>query len=1057
MKSKDKCLHHLLEDQVEKTPDAIAVFFEGHQLTYRGLNQRANRFAHYLNKMGVKNEVPVGIFLERSIELVIAIWGLLKSGGIYVPLDIALPEARLTYIINDTQMPFLVTKRELASRLPEGVHCIYWNEEQRLIEQESSESLANGLSTENLAYLVYTSGSTGNPKGVMIPQRVFTRCEFWAKNVFHFTSADRFLLNFFRAPEELFYPLFIGATLILSPRDAERDTALLVKTIHGYHISVIGLTPSVLNAFLNEPDLEQCQDLKHVYCAGEALPIDIQQRFFARLNANLYNFYGLAEAPYTSIWHCKHDDTRRIIPIGHPIDATVHILNEDLQPVHNQNIGEIYIGGPGLARGYLNMPKLTADRFVILDDTLLYNTGDRAYYDTEGQIIFLGRSDHQVKIRGLRVELGEIEAALRQHFAVSEAAVVFQNEQLIAYLALKHNELIRVENWRTFLETILPGYMLPSAYVILNEMPLATTGKIDRKALPQPKRQVVTDLRTPTLSEPDRHKILVEWNATQADYPNEKCVHQLFEDQAKKTPDTIAVFFEDQQLTYIELNQKANQLAHYLQKLGVKPEMLVGICVERSVEMMIGLLGILKAGAAYVPIDPTYPPERVAMMLNDAEVAVVVAQQHGQASLPPHSGQVVWIDTDWPRIQQNPTTPPHVHLAPDNLAYMIYTSGSTGTPKGVQIPHRAFLNFLKDMAREPGLAPSDRLLAVTSLSFDIAGLELLLPVLVGGQVVLAGREMVMDGAQLVAALAIHEITVMQATPATWQLLVTQRWKGQQGLRILCGGEQLPLDLAHQLEKRSDGIWNLYGPTETTVWSTRCALRHDPVRISIGRPIANTQIYILDSQMQPVPIGATGELYIGGDGVARGYLNRPGLTSEKFILNPLGDGRLYRTGDLARYFPDGNIEYLRRMDQQIKLRGFRIELGEIESVISQFAGIKQTVVIVREDHLNDKRLVAYLMTNTDMAINELQDYLRTKLPVHMLPAAFVVLDKFPLTQNGKIDRKALLKPEYANINERFLAPRNVIEEILASIWAEVLNIDHIGIYDNFFALGGHSLS
>ena len=1053
MESQDTCLHQLFEDQVEKTPDAIAVIYEDQQLNYRELNQSANRFARYLNRIGVKKEVPVGILLERSIEMVIAIWGLFKTGGIYVPLDTALPESRLNYIIKDTQMPFMVTQRSLTGQLPEGVDCIYWTEEQPLIEQESSDSFENEISTENLAYLVYTSGSTGNPKGVMIPQRAFTRCHFWAHNVFHFTKADRFLLNFFRAPEELFYPLFVGATLILSPSDAERDAALLVNTIQRYQISVIGLTPSLLNVFLNEPELEQCLSLKHVYCAGEALSIDIQQRFFSRLNAKLYNFYGLAEAPYTSIWQCRPGDTRHIIPIGQPIDATIHILDKELQPVHGQDIGEIYIGGPGLARGYLNMPELTTDRFITLNGGHLYNTGDRAYFDAEGQIIFLGRSDYQVQIRGLRVELGEIESALRKQPAVKEAAVELKNEQLIAYLALTRDELIDVENYRAILKTTLPEYMLPSAYVILDKMPLSTTGKIDRKALPKPERKVVTDLRKQALSEPDRQKMLVEWNTTELDYPRDKCVHQLFEDQVKKTPNSVAVVFEDQVLTYEDLNQKANQLAHYLQKIGVKTETLVGICVERSFDMVIGLLGILKVGAAYVPLDPNYPKERLRFILEDTQSPFLITQEHLREVFPHKETTTVYLDGDSAKIGQEPLSDPQTTIESRCLAYIIYTSGSTGRPKGVAIEHRNLVSLLSWSITIFDEKDLSGVLAATSFCFDLSVFEMFAPLICGGSAILIDNVFELSGLK-----AGHPVTLINTVPTA----IVELLGGYQippSVRVVnLAGEPLQASVVDQLYQLDtiEHVYDLYGPSETTTYST-FARRQFEGPVTIGRPIANTKIYILNSRMEPVPIGSLGELYIGGDGVTRGYLNRPDLTSEKFISNPFGEGRLYKTGDLARYFSDGNIEFLGRMDHQIKLRGFRIELGEIESVINKFDGVKQSVVIVREDHLNDKRLVAYLVADTDIAIDVLQDYLRAHLPGYMLPSALMVIDEIPLMPNGKTDRKALLKPEYGSIDDGFMEPRNVIEKILTDICSEVLNLEHIGINDNLFALGGHSLS
>ncbi|HAG82187.1 MAG TPA: non-ribosomal peptide synthetase, partial [Cyanobacteria bacterium UBA12227] len=566
----------------------------------------------------------------------------------------------------------------------------------------------------------------------------------------------------------------------------------------------------------------------------------------------------------------------------------------------------------------------------------------------------------------------------------------------------------------------------------------------------------------PLLPEAETNTLLREWNDTQTDYPLNLCIHELFEAQVERTPDAVAVVFEGQQLTYRELNQRANQLAHYLQQLGVKPEELVGICVERSLEMIVGLLGILKAGGAYVPLDPAYPQERLAFMLSDSQVGIVLTQQPLLESLPHHQAQVLCLDTDWETIRQKSVDNP-VHCATsENLAYLIYTSGSTGLPKGVQIPHSAVVNFLTSMARQPGLTSSDIFLAITTLSFDIAALELYLPLITGARVVIASRETATDGKKLIQSLTASGATVMQATPATWRMLLAAGWQGSQELKILCGGEALPRDLAEQLLASGAAVWNLYGPTETTIWSTVYQLEATQLEkslVPIGHPIANTTIYLLDSFGQPVPIGVPGELYIGGAGVARGYLNRPELTAQRFILHPVG-GRLYQTGDLARYRSDGTLEYLGRTDDQVKLRGFRIELGEIEAVLSQHPAVVQAVVTVREDEPDNQYLTAYVVAQEPLPdlTHELRQFLTQKLPHYMIPSAFVRLETLPLTPNGKVNRRALPAPDSSNDygQKSFVAPRNPVEETVVGIWVQVLGVESVGIYDNFFELGGHSL-
>jgi amino acid adenylation domain-containing protein len=564
------------------------------------------------------------------------------------------------------------------------------------------------------------------------------------------------------------------------------------------------------------------------------------------------------------------------------------------------------------------------------------------------------------------------------------------------------------------------------------------------------------------LGHDERKQLLVEWNYTEMDFPRDKCVHELVAAQAGATSDAVAVVCGNQSLTYRKLDQRANQLANHLRKLGVGPESLVGISMERSLEMMIALLGTLKAGAAYVPLDPSYPAARLQFMLDDSRASILLTRSSDSFPRIATDGRNVrpiYLDSDWPEISHESEDAPRVEMTPENLAYVIYTSGSTGNPKGVQIPHRAVVNFLHSMQREPGLASSDTLLSVTSVSFDIAALEFFLPLTVGARVVLATREEIFDAAKMKALLRESGATVMQATPSFWQFLVDAGWAGDKRLRILCGGEALSRELAEQLLNRGLEVWNLYGPTETTIWSTLTKLASGKGPVSIGRPIANTQVYVLDFHLQPVPIGVPGELYIGGKGVARGYLNQPELTAEKFISNSDGS-RLYKTGDIARYLSDGSIECLGRNDFQIKLRGHRIDLGEIESALRRHPEVRDAVVALKEESPGQKRLVAYVLAGAETSPNTatLQEYLKSKLPDYMVPNAFVLLDKFPLTPNGKVDRKVLSARALgtAGPDRSFTPPHTITEETLAQIWRELLQIPRVGIHDNFFELGGHSL-
>jgi amino acid adenylation domain-containing protein len=702
-------------------------------------------------------------------------------------------------------------------------------------------------------------------------------------------------------------------------------------------------------------------------------------------------------------------------------------------------------------------------------------------------------------------------------------------------------------------------------------------------------------LKLPLLTETERHQLLVELNDTQTDYPQDKCIHQLFEEQVERSPDEIAVVFEDQQLTYRELNTKANQLAHYLQTLGVKAEVLVGICVERSLEMIIGILGILKAGGAYVPLDPAYPQERLDFMIEDANVSLILTQSQLADRLPIHQSLLVSLDKEWQEIARQSGENLIQNVKSDNLAYVIYTSGSTGTPKGVLIEHKSLVNYTLAAIAKYDINDRDRILQFTSLNFDVSAEEIYACLTTGASLRLRTELMLASSQTFLKKCQEWGITVAILPTAYWHELTAKLESDRLSLPpalklVVVGGERVLATKVEQWQRyvgKQVRLINAYGPTEATISALWCDLSElNPTvllsEVPIGRPIANTQLYILDQYLQLVPIGVSGELFIGGDGLARGYLNRPDLTAEKFISNPFSstplgsaqgesltassndsNSRLYKTGDLARYLPDGNIEFLGRIDHQVKIRGFRIELGEIESALSQHPDVREAIVVVREDKLSNKRLFAYItstlipdrlpyqsecllelngnifklqtadissggvgvvaapmmaegmsirlrlllpgssetqwfggqiawskstaagiklqLTSAEqIAVNlslthlqetqglwktwqrtiatSLRNYLKGKLPDHMMPNAFVLLDAMPLTPNGKIDRCALSTPDQTQEQQGkdFVAPSTPTEKSVAAIWQEVLGISQIGIQDNFFELGGHSL-
>ncbi|MEP0770346.1 amino acid adenylation domain-containing protein [Trichocoleus sp. ST-U1] len=589
------------------------------------------------------------------------------------------------------------------------------------------------------------------------------------------------------------------------------------------------------------------------------------------------------------------------------------------------------------------------------------------------------------------------------------------------------------------------------------------------------------------LSDRSRHELLVEFNNTQTDYHQSKCIHQLFEEQVERTPDNIAVVFENQQLTYRELNDRANKIAHHLQNLGVKPEVVVGICVERSLEMVMGMLGILKAGGAYLPLDPAMPKERLALMLQDAQVPVLLTQKRF-LEIPQHSAKVLCLDTNWETI---PVQSQNSIQKPSNLAYVIYTSGSTGTPKGVAVEHQQLLNYVNGIINRLDLPAGASYAIISTFAADLGHTVVFPALCTGGCLHIVSQERATDPEALTNYFQKHPIDCLKIVPSHLSALLTASNPAHilPRKRLILGGEALTWNLIETIQKLASNcqIFNHYGPTEATVGVLTYQVadrvadgKADRISetVPLGRPIPNTQIYILDSHLQPVPIGVPGELYIGGAGLARGYLNQPELTAKKFIIdsfierdefsilrNELQDvppnsklktqnSKLYKTGDLARYLPDGNIEFLGRIDDQVKIRGFRVELGEIEAVLSQFPGVRQSIVLLREDV--GQRLVAYIVSNSAL-INDLRSFLKEKLPEYMVPSAFVVLKALPLTPNGKIDRSALPAPETIKpVADTFVAPRNSVEEVLAGIWVHLLKLQKVGIYDNFFDLGGHSL-
>jgi len=1065
----------LFEKQVQANPDTIALLSPGINYTFRELNEKANQLAHYLlQEKKVQKGQFITVLMEPSANRILTLLGILKAGAVYVPVDAEYPLSRTEHILNDTAAKLLIAEKNTLPVIPEA----YTGERIEIavhfdnFKQYSTADPVRNDKPADVFCVLYTSGSTGIPKGVYIHNDGVVNRIDWLWKKFSFTADDVIYQKtgyvFDVSIGEIFMPLTHGAKVLVAPHTSAFE---ICENIRKYNVTYIHFSPTYLNSFLDGADAESLSKigtLRYVVASGEALLKQIVRKFYEKISVPLVNLYGPTEASIeVSYFVTSKDD--EVIPIGKPIaNVQLYVLDKYNNLVPAGIPGEVAIGGIAVSSGYLNQDDKTKERFI--DNPVLpgssyrvYKTGDIGKWNSRGDIEFLGRKDNQISINGLRVELEEIENAMLAHADIAEAAVGFKlnkinQYQLIAYYSRKNKKEEITETATTAKELTADEWM------------------------------VINRANDTTRIDPDNLQ-----------------VHQLFESAAASYPGHVALVCQQTQLTYSELNRKANQFADLLKsRYACSNGDRVAIWMTRSERMIIALLAALKLGVTYVPIDPEYPAERVNAILEDAAAKLVITDQPAD--------EINGNKLDYTSAQtqlSGCSTENSNATAPADLAYIMYTSGSTGKPKGVMISREAMADYVQTFLLYFNVRESDTVLQQASLSFDTS-VEEIFPVLAAGGKLVVLPEGGRNVDALVAACVYHKATIISTTPLVINELNNHDDRKKLSIRaLISGGDALKTSYIDNLFGQT-AIYNTYGPTEITVCAT-FALITDPAACdTIGLPVANHKIYLLDEEMNEVGCGAKGEIYVAGKGLAAGYLNRDEETAKAFIKNPFdANSRLYKTGDMAIRAEDGQLRFIGRKDRQAKIRGYRVEPAEIEKIIAGISGVANSCVIVKEDQSGNKQLIAFYTGSTSVTAKVLRQQLQQLVPAYMVPSYFVALDKFPATANGKIDYAALPMPgelrvdfEFAKGVREFLkqrlpaymipasyqeldslpktvtgkidrkkmetiqvenneeasyrAPATATEQKLAAIWQKILSKEKVGIADNFFELGGNSL-